>query len=189
MIIENDIINEIIINKSKFITYLYKVKSIDEVNKYLNKLKEKYKDATHICYAYIIDNNQRFNDDFEPSGTAGMPILEVLKKNNLNYIACFVIRYFGGIKLGAGGLVRAYSNSCSQALKMTKLEKSQKKYKIKLTISYTDNNIFEKIITNKNILESSFQDNITYIILATELEKEKLDSSNFKYEIIEETNF
>ena len=189
MIIENNVINELIINKSKFITYLYKVKSIDEFNIYLNNLKEKYKDATHICYAYIIDNNQKFNDDFEPNGTAGMPILDVLKKNNLNYIACFVIRYFGGIKLGAGGLVRAYSNSCSQALKMTNLETIQKKFKIKITVSYNENSILEKIITNKNIINVSYQDNVTYNLLITEFEKEKIDYYKFNYQVIEETKF
>lgn len=70
--------------------------------------------TTHICYAYIFDNIKRFNDDGEPQGTAGVPILNVLENNGLNHILCCVVRYFGGIKLGAGGLVRAYSGSCSE---------------------------------------------------------------------------
>ena len=82
MIIENNCINELIINKSRFITYLYKVHSKEDINNYLINLKKEYKDATHICYAYILDNNIKFDDDNEPSGTAGLPILEVLKKNN-----------------------------------------------------------------------------------------------------------
>lgn len=108
---------EYIINKSKFITKLYKVTNEKQIIDILDELKKKYKDSTHICYAYVIDNVKRFNDDGEPGGTAGMPILNVLENNELNYILAVVIRYFGGIKLGAGGLVRAYSNSVSETLK------------------------------------------------------------------------
>ena len=91
----------------------------DEYNDYkktLVELKNKYKDATHICFSYIINNTKRFSDDNEPSGTAGIPILNVLENNNLNYVLCCVVRYFGGIKLGAGGLLRAYSNSAKECL-------------------------------------------------------------------------
>lgn len=187
MIIENNVINEIIINKSKFITYLYKVNNKEEINNYLDKLKKEYKDATHICYAYIINNEIKYNDDNEPTGTAGIPILEVLKKNNLNYIVCFVIRYFGGIKLGSGGLVRAYSNSCSNALKLTNIIEYKKLYKIKLNISYTDNNILEKIINEKNILEKNFNDNINYILLVDEETLDIINSYKFIYEIEKES--
>ena len=76
----------IIINKSKFITNIFSVDNIDEINKYLDEIKNKYKDATHHCYAYILDNIKRFNDDNEPSGTAGMPILDCLEKNKLNHM-------------------------------------------------------------------------------------------------------
>lgn len=108
---------EYIINKSKFITKLYKVTTEKQIVDILDNIKKEYKDSTHICYAYIIDNIKRFNDDGEPGGTAGMPILNVLENNELNYVFAVVIRYFGGIKLGAGGLVRAYSNSVSETLK------------------------------------------------------------------------
>ena len=93
--------NIIIINKSKFITNLFFVNNLDEVDYYLTSIKSKYSDATHHCYAYIINNSKRFSDDNEPSGTAGKPILDCLEKNNLNYVLCIVTRYFGGIKLGA----------------------------------------------------------------------------------------
>ena len=189
MIIDKNVINEIIINKSRFITYLYKVKSENEIINYLNELKKEYKDATHICYAYILDNLVKYNDDNEPSGTSGLPILEVLKKNNLNYIACFVIRYFGGIKLGSGGLVRAYSNSCSQCLKKTNIIPIRKLYKIKLTISYQDNKILEKLINKENILEKDFNDNINYILLIDETFKKILDSYNLNYSIIDDNYF
>lgn len=186
MIIENNVVNEIIINKSKFITYLYKVKSESEISDLLNHLQKEYKDATHICYAYIVDEKQKFNDDLEPTGTAGLPILEVLKKNNLNYIVCFVIRYFGGIKLGSGGLIRAYSNSCSQALKLTNIVELEKLFKIKLTIPYSDNKILERIINEKNILEKTFNDNITYTLLINTNQKEKLDTYNLTYLILDD---
>ena len=189
MIIENNVKNEIIINKSRFITYLYKVKNKDEIANYLNELKKEYKDATHICYAYILDNIIKYNDDNEPSGTSGLPILEVLKKNNLNYIVCFVIRYFGGIKLGSGGLIRAYSNSCSSCLKKTNIINLKRLYKIKLTISYQDNKILEKIIDQKNILEKEFKDNINYTILVDNIIKEKIDSYNIDYLIIDDNCF
>ncbi len=189
MIIENNVFNQIEINKSKFITYLYKVKTIDEVLKYLNELKKKYKDATHICFAYIIDNNIKFNDDAEPSGTAGVPILDVLKKNNLNYIVCFVIRYFGGIKLGSGGLIRAYSNSTSLCLAKTKIIPINKLLKIKLTVTYQENKLLNKLLNNRNILDITYNENITYLLLIDNSIKEKLDSYNLNYLIIEKDIF
>lgn len=85
---------ELIIKKSRFISYLYFVKSVDEVNNYLNDLKIKYKDASHICYAYIINNDEKYNDDKEPSKTAGYPMLNLLKKNDINYVLAVVVRYF-----------------------------------------------------------------------------------------------
>ena len=106
---------ELVINKSRFITCLFKVNSENEVSDYLNQIKNEYKNATHYCYAYIIDDIKRYNDDNEP--TAGIPILNTLESNNLNYVLCIIVRYFGGIKLGVGGLARAYGNSCLTAIK------------------------------------------------------------------------
>lgn len=189
MIIDKDISNEIIINKSRFITYLYKVKSIEEIINYLNKLKKEYKDATHICYAYILPNIEKYNDDSEPNGTAGLPILEVLKKNNLNYIVCFVIRYFGGIKLGSGGLIRAYSNSCSETLKKTNIVKLEKLYKIKLIIDYEDEKILKNILTKDNILEKKYDLKINLILLINQDLKNKLDNLKLNYFVIEDNIF
>lgn len=189
MIIDKNVINEIIINKSKFITYLYKVKTEDEINNYLNNLKKEYKDATHICYAYILPSKEKYDDNNEPTGTAGIPILDVLKKNNLNYIVCFVIRYFGGIKLGSGGLVRAYSNSCSLALKETNIKNFEKLFKIKLEIDYKDNKIIENLVDNNNVLDKEFNLKITYTILINEDKKEKLDSLNIDYQVLDDNYF
>ena len=108
-----------IIEKSKFITTSRHVCGEEEARAFVAEISKKYSDATHNCVAYIADNLgnfPRFSDDGEPQGTAGMPMLEVLKNNNLFEIAVVVTRYFGGIKLGAGGLVRAYSGSVSENL-------------------------------------------------------------------------
>lgn len=110
---------EKIIEKSKFITYLSHVESEEEARAFIAEIRAKHSMATHVCYAFIADklgNLQRFSDDGEPQGTAGVPMLEVLKNRKLFETAVAVVRYFGGIKLGAGGLVRAYSSSVSEAL-------------------------------------------------------------------------
>lgn len=109
--------NEIIIKKSKFITKLYKIDDVNDIDNIINGLKKEYKKATHICYAYIINGQEKAIDDGEPSGTAGRPILNVLQKRKLNEIMIVVIRYFGGVKLGAGGLVRAYTKSAAEIIK------------------------------------------------------------------------
>ena len=105
------------IKKSKFIAYYYEVDSTKEVKKILEYLKKEHKKARHIPYAYKIDQEIKKSDDKEPSGTSGMPILNILEKNNLNHTLIAVVRYFGGIKLGAGGLIRAYSNAVKEVIK------------------------------------------------------------------------
>ena len=120
-IIDKNIENEIIIKKSKFITKLYYIDDENEVKDIINSLKKEYKKSTHICYAYIVNRKEKAVDDGEPSHTAGKPILNVLQKKNVTNILCVVIRYFGGIKLGAGGLVRAYTKSASDAFKLINL--------------------------------------------------------------------
>ena len=153
----------IVINKSKFICELLYINNQDEIDSKLKDIKHKYKGATHYCYAYIYDNNKRFNDDGEPGGTAGMPILNVLENNNLNHVLCVVIRYFGGIKLGAGGLVRAYTKSVTSCLENTKIIDKKECQLIKITFSYDKVKIIDKII-NKNILLKEFETSITYTI-------------------------
>ncbi|MDE7453444.1 MAG: YigZ family protein, partial [Clostridia bacterium] len=110
---------EKIIEKSRFITASKHVCGEEEAKAFIEKIRADYPDATHNCYAYICDNLGnflRFSDDGEPQGTAGMPMLEVLKSNKLFEVAVVVTRYFGGIKLGAGGLVRAYSGCVAENL-------------------------------------------------------------------------
>lgn len=166
--IKFNIENEFIIKKSKFIAKLYFVTSEIKIKNILDENKTEYKDATHICYAYILNNVERFNDDSEPSGTAGMPILNVLKNNNLNNVLCIVIRYFGGIKLGAGGLIRAYCSSVSEALNKTEIINVVNGKKIKLTFSYDDIKKVNHILNNINIVDKQFDENVKYIIIVKE---------------------
>jgi uncharacterized YigZ family protein len=112
--------NEIVIERSRFIAYVSRAESEEEAQLFIQTIKKKHWDATHNCSAYIIGENnhiQKANDDGEPSGTAGVPILEVLKKKNLKDTVVVITRYFGGIKLGAGGLIRAYGKATSEGIK------------------------------------------------------------------------
>ena len=168
--------NITIINKSKFITNMFSVDNLDEINYYLDIIKNKYKDATHHCYAYILDNTKRFNDDNEPSGTAGMPILDCLEKNNLNHVLCIVTRYFGGIKLGAGGLVRAYSNSTSSAIKNTTIMELIRGYQVLIKFNYNKIDEIDKILENYEIIEKNFDNEVSYIANIDKSTKEKLEN-------------
>lgn len=151
---------EYIVNKSKFITKLYKISTENQITDILDTLKKEYKDSTHICYAYIIDNKKRFNDDGEPSGTAGMPILNVLENNELNYILAVVIRYFGGIKLGAGGLVRAYSSAISETLK-NNIKELEQNIKVEIAFNYSNSKKIDFLL--KDIPKDKyFGNNIRY---------------------------
>lgn len=166
--IKNNIKNEIIINKSKFITFVYKVTNEEEIKNILASLKEEYFDATHICYSYIINNIKRYNDDKEPKGTAGMPILNVLENNKLNNVLAVVIRYFGGIKLGAGGLIRAYSNCVSESLSKTEIIKLEKEYKCKIKFKYENVNQINYILKDYKITYKEYDQYITYIFIYKE---------------------
>jgi len=174
---------ELEIKKSKFITKLYKINSIDEANNILFNLKKEHPFATHHCYAYIVNEYKKSSDDGEPGGTAGIPILQVLDKNNLNNILCAVIRYFGGIKLGAGGLVRAYTKSVSDALKKTEIVELIPGYQIKLVVPYEEQKKIDYIL--KDIYHSKeFNNEVSYLIHISKNDLNLLSAYN--YEIITE---
>ena len=178
--------NTIIINKSEFITHIYRVDSVEDVNDYLASTRKKYYDATHNCYAYIIGENaeiQKSSDDGEPQKTAGMPMLDVLKKNNLTNVLAITTRYFGGILLGAGGLVRAYSSSVSECLKKAELYDTKEGLKLQITLNYSDYNSFIKFPYIK-IIDQLFTedvklifviDNDKYDTLITDLQNRKIE--------------
>lgn len=153
-----DNIEETIINKSKFVCCFFKIDNINEVNIKINYIKQTYKNATHYCYAYVIDNKIKASDDGEPSGTAGLPILNVLQKEHLNHVLCIVVRYFGGIKLGAGGLIRAYTKSVTNGLKIIEY----KKYiNIELIFDKKNLNIINNLLKNIEI-KKKFTNQVIY---------------------------
>lgn len=160
-ILENQT-DEIIINKSKFIGILYKINNVLEAQEFIKANQDKYHDATHVCYAYIVNNQEKVSDDNEPQGTAGMPILSVLKKNHLTNILVVVIRYFGGIKLGSGGLIRAYSSITSITLEQTQIIPLKKGFIVTITFNYDKETTINKLIKKENIIKKEYQELITY---------------------------
>ena len=172
------------IKKSKFITKIYKVYSIEEANSILDKLRDEYKDSTHICYAYRIGNVAKFSDDGEPGGTAGLPMMDTLIKKELDYILAVVIRYFGGIKLGSGGLVRAYTSCISDTLNLGKLNILENGYKIKIVTTYDKSKKLDYILKDKTNIQKEYLEDVTYILDVDKGELEKL--SEWNPEIIKE---
>ncbi len=159
----NDSSSTIIIHKSKFICHLYCVHNIEEIREKQEQVRQKYKGATHYCYAYILENQKRCSDDKEPSGTAGIPILSVLESQHLDHVLCIVIRYFGGIKLGAGGLVRAYTNSITSCLENTVIVDLELGKIIEIEFEYNETKYIEHIL-EKNIIQKIFSEHIYYQI-------------------------
>ena len=135
-----------IIKKSEFICTLIPCNDEEKINQIIHEYQEKYHDATHNCIAYIVGNQKRANDNGEPSGTAGLPMLDVLEKNNLTNIIAIVTRYFGGIKLGAGGLTRAYRQSVADALKEADIVEKFSIPLYKITIDYSFTKKFEHLL-------------------------------------------
>lgn len=162
--ISNNSKYEIVIKNSKFITLLYKIKDVSKVDYILDNVKKEYPNATHYCYGYIIDNFKKSSDDKEPTGTAGIPILKVLENNQLNYILAIVVRYFGGIKLGANGLIRAYSKSVSNALKENNLKELINGLNIEITFDWDNIKQIDYLLQNIKINHKNFDNTITYNI-------------------------
>lgn len=155
---------EFVEKKSRFISTLARVESVEEADAFIAKIKKEFPDATHNCAAYRIKTPlvERFFDDGEPSGTAGMPMLEVLKKEELFNVAVVVTRYFGGILLGAGGLVRAYSKGASDAVQMAGICKMEQGVRVRVSCNYS---VFERLQRiwarfSPQLLESSYAENV-----------------------------
>lgn len=178
--------SEIIIKNSKFICYLYKIKNINEITLILNNIKQEYKDATHYCYAYILNDIKKVDDDKEPSGTAGIPILKVLENNNLNNILAIVVRYFGGIKLGAGGLVRAYTKSVTNTLSITPIITLVKGYNIDITFNYNQTKEIDYLLKNYSIKNKEYNTSIKYNLDIPKDFLEIIKLNNIEYKIISE---
>ncbi len=168
------VILENIIKKSKFITYVKYIENEDEAKHFIQSIKDKHHDATHNCSAYVLGDIVRKDDDGEPSGTAGQPIADVLLYKNISNVCVVVTRYFGGIKLGAGGLVRAYSSNTSLAIDQTKIVPIITGYITEINFNFKQSKQVDYYLekNNINILKKKFESKITYQIL--------LNKSNFE---------
>ena len=169
---------EMVIKNSKFISLIFRVYSKDDVNNILNSVKDEYQGATHYCYGYVIDSDIRANDDNEPSGTAGYPILNQITSNNLNYTLIVVVRYFGGIKLGAGPLTRAYAKIARNVINRDNIVMLEKGYDISINFNYNDIKDIDYILGNCKIINKSFDNDITYNVYVNNDTLNKLSKYN-----------
>ena len=186
------------IKKSVFISHVKHVENEDAAREFVAEIKKKYFDATHNCSAWILGENgdkQKSNDDGEPGGTAGNPILDAIKKNEITNIAVVVTRYFGGIKLGAGGLIRAYSHTAALGISNSKIVQMTTFQKIAITIEYPFLAQVENFLRNKKIRveNSEYAADVTINILIEPenvenflAELTELTSANFLAEVLEE---
>ena len=161
--------DEIIIDKSTFIGYAKPIKTEEEAIEFINEIKKKHKDARHNVWAYTVGksmNIQRYSDDGEPQGTAGIPTLEVIKKEDLRDVVVVVTRYFGGIKLGAGGLVRAYTKGSKIGLEAAKIIEKVMYQEVKIKIDYNQLGKVQNEIMNMGyfIKDTIYEDNVEIIV-------------------------
>lgn len=182
--IEKENSAEIVEKKSRFIANIYNVESKEEAEEKIKQIKKKYYDAKHHCFAFsIIEENgiaQKSSDDGEPSGTAGAPILNIIKSNNLQNVLIIVTRYFGGILLGTGGLTRAYSESAGKVVEQSELIQKEPGMEVNLSIDYNDNEKFKYYCqkNNVNIIKTEYAENILYKIELNEKEYKKIEEKN-----------
>ena len=188
--IEKEEYDEIIEKKSKFIGTIIPIKSVEDAENKIKEIKKKYYDARHNCFAYrVIDNEsivERSSDDGEPSGTAGAPMLNIIKQKNLCNILIVVTRYFGGILLGTGGLVRAYSQATENAIKKSTLVNKVKGLEVEIITEYKE---LEKIkyfcrIKNINISDIKYNEDVTINLELKEEDRSLLeDNKNLNFNI------
>ncbi len=174
--IQNEFIHEIEIKKSRFICHMNYVKDEQEAKEYIGKINGIHPNATHNCTAYKCGVVVRVDDDGEPGGTAGLPMLEVLNHHDFDYICIVVTRYFGGVKLGAGGLIRAYAKAVSEAIKVAPVEELVPGMRCEIKASYTDTKSIEYMLNLHNyVVESTnYEMDVKYSVLVDEEKYEKL---------------
>ncbi|MCH5207930.1 MAG: YigZ family protein [Oscillospiraceae bacterium] len=185
--------------KSEFIGYLAPVENEEEAVRFIEEIRAMHRKARHNCYAYILkDGGARHSDDGEPQGTAGVPIYEVLQKEGLSGVCCVVTRYFGGVLLGAGGLVRAYTKAASDAVSAAKIKEMALAAKAEISVEYSLYGKLAKIFEElgAKTAEEKFEDNVKVTVyvreqFAKELEAKLVDacSGNVKVEFIEKEYF
>ena len=169
MYIKEECTNTIVIEKSRFITYLEYCENEEQYKEYLKTIKKKHYDATHVCSAFLGKDTRRSSDDGEPSGTAGVPMLACLDKHGMENTATFVVRYFGGIKLGAGGLIRAYSSSVSEAIKQADLVEDRIFNQYTITLNYETANRIDYLLNKEcEEVETEYSENVKYTFLTND---------------------
>lgn len=158
---------QIEIEKSKFLGYAISINSEEEAKEEINKIRKEHPKATHHCYAYVLKDKQKSNDDGEPAGTAGIPILEIIKQFGLENVLIVVVRYFGGIKLGAGGLVRAYARSAKEVLLISKIHEIKTLPTYDLIFDYNYISSMENFIAKNQlkILDKEYELKVSYKLL------------------------
>ena len=166
MRIRSEVTNELLIKKSRFICYLQRVDNEQQAKDYIKKIKKLHPKANHHCQAFIIDYDlQRSNDDHEPSGTAGVPMLEVLRHREMDKICAVVVRYFGGILLGGGGLIKAYSQSVVDALNKATLYQCIEYDRYQIIFDYPFIDRIDYLLKDETIEKRDYQTQVTYQFL------------------------
>lgn len=168
-----------IIKKSRFITHLGRVKKVNEAKKFIQKIKKQESSANHNCSAYLIGEQNQYqnaNDNGEPSGTAGIPILQTLQQMQVQNVVAVVTRYFGGIKLGSGGLIRAYRNSVSQAINAVGRVREIQQQELIITITYKQLNILHYWLKQEKlpIKHTAYTEQVTVTTLASQNQVSKI---------------
>lgn len=167
---------EVTEKKSRFIANIFHVENVTEADEKIKQINKKYYDAKHNCYAYIVDGIEKCSDDGEPSKTAGAPMLDILKKNQFTNVLVIVTRYFGGILLGTGGLVRAYSEATKRAIENSDVVEivSGERYIIEVSYENVNNVLYWCNKLNIKICENMYETSIKLTIESTKEDKEKL---------------
>ena len=164
------------IEKSRFLTYVAHTEGEDEAKAYLAKVRGEHPLATHVCFGYIADkigNEQRFSDDGEPQGTAGLPILNVIKAQKLFETTVAVVRYFGGIKLGAGGLTRAYAGSAAEGCDSAQKRTYTTGVELTLEVDYGEVNAVMRLLEDEIVLSRDFNASASFTVIVRESDAER----------------
>ncbi|MBQ9118398.1 MAG: YigZ family protein [Clostridia bacterium] len=178
--------SEKIIEKSRFLTYSAHIESEEEARAFIADVRAQHPFATHVCFAFIADktgNMQRFSDDGEPQGTAGVPILEVIKNKGLREVVVAVVRYFGGIKLGAGGLVRAYSSCAAENLASAETALLEMSVEVEISVDYTGIDALQKYLSTRTCIPIScdYGAKVTTTVAIKSADKEDFSASLTDY--------
>ena len=180
--------SEINVKKSQFICHLFPTKTKKESKEIIIKVNEKYSDATHNCTAYIVSDGEGFDDDGEPGGTAGKPMINVLRKNDLHNVTAVVTRYFGGVKLGAGGLVRAYSKSVLEAINEAEILEVELYDVYTLIFEYSEIKTVDGEVRTNNleVINKDYSDKVSYDVVSKDFRDIKKIFEKYDNKIIVE---